>query len=187
MSVAECPVCEREFEDPQNRPTDVPGSAEQRRNLHLSNSRDDAHREYREAMSPDPEFSTDEAPRPRQTAKKAAPKAKAPPKSSGMPNVRAQLEMPYHLGAALANSRGFVHLAGVLQAQAGPCAQAWDEFLKRYPKLREKIESGMVAADIVNLVMVHAPILAIAREEIAARQRAQEHYEGGLETRPAAA
>ena len=42
----------------------------------------------------------------------------------------------------------------------------------RYPKLREKIEQGAVAADVVNLVMAHMPIIQTAREELAAIQMA---------------
>jgi transcriptional regulator with XRE-family HTH domain len=109
----------------------------------------------------------DEPPKPR----KAAAAKKAGPKSSGMPSLRLQLEMPYKLGATALQTR-LPHTAAVINMQAGPCAEAWDTFLLRYPKLREKIESGAVAADIVNLVMVHVPIVQMAREELAAQQAA---------------
>ncbi len=134
----------------------------------------------------EPEFSTDEPPRPRKAggSKKQAPKRAAAPR--GMPTLQAQLEMPYKLLGALFVSRGLYQTGNALTAQAGPCAAAWDEFLKRYPGLREKIEQGMVAADIVNLIMVHVPIVQVARAEILARQEAVSHYEGGIPT-PAAA
>ena len=109
----------------------------------------------------------DAPPKPRKgTAKKAAGGANA-----GIPSLRVQLEMPYRLGATALASR-MPYTSSMLNQQAGPCAEAWDVFLMRYPKLREKIESGAVAADIVNLVMAHVPILQIAREELAAQQAA---------------
>ncbi len=111
----------------------------------------------------------DEPPQPRKAT--GATKKRAAPKSTGMPSLRLQLEMPYRLGATALQTR-LPHTAGVLNMQAGPCAEAWDTFLLRYPKLREKIESGAVAADIVNLVMVHVPIVQMAREELAAQQNA---------------
>lgn len=127
------------------------------------------------ATAETPFTAKDEPPKPRKApAKKAAPRG-----SSGMPSLRLQLEMPYRLGATALSTR-MPATAGVLQRQAGPCAEAWDVFLLRYPKLREKIEQGAVAADIVNLVMVHMPILQMAREEIAAQQMAAQNYEGGL-------
>lgn len=168
-----CPVCDEDF---QNLPA------------HVRNKGDEAHVAYREGRMtpPEDEYSTDEPPAPKKAAakKQAAPKKIAPPR--GMPGIQTQLEVPYHLGATLMRSRGLVFTAEVMDRQAGPCAAAWDEFLKRYPKLREKIESGMVAADIVTLIMVHMPIVQTAREEIAARQQAMEHYEGGIASTAAA-
>jgi transcriptional regulator with XRE-family HTH domain len=115
--------------------------------------------------------SKDEAPKPR----KAAAQKKAAPKSSGMPSLRLQLEMPYRLAGTALTTR-MPYTAGMLQQQAGPCAEAWDTFLLRYPKLREKIEQGAVAADVVNLVMAHMPIIQTAREELAAIQMANQGF-----------
>ena len=124
------------------------------------------------------EFTKDEPPRARKAgaAKKAAPK-----KTSGaIPPLSVQLQVPYKLAATGLRTRLPV-TAQVIDAQAGPCAAAWDQFLLRYPGLRDKIEQGAVAADIVNLVMVHLPILQIAREELANQQQAaQQTYDGGL-------
>ena len=110
-------------------------------------------------------FTKDEPPKVRKP-RAAGPKPKP---SSGMPSLREQLEIPYRLASAGLAPR-LPNTAAVIGAQAGPCAAAWDQFLLRYPKLREKIEQGAVAADIVNLVMAHMPILPMAREEIAAQQ-----------------
>jgi transcriptional regulator with XRE-family HTH domain len=107
----------------------------------------------------------DKAPTPRK------PAAKKSTGTRGMPPLTVQLEMPYKLGATALRTR-LPYTAAALDAQAGPCAQAWDQFLMRYPKLREKIEQGAVAADIVNLVYAHLPIVTTAREEIAAQQMA---------------
>lgn len=118
--------------------------------------------------------SKDAPPQPRkQQAKKSTGKAPA-----GMPSLRLQLEMPYRLGATALQSR-LPATAYCLNEQAGPCAAAWDTFLLRYPKLREKIEQGAVASDIVNLVMAHMPIVQVAREEIAAQQAAMANFVGG--------
>ena len=115
--------------------------------------------------------SKDEAPKPRK-----APPKRGPKPTSGMPSLREQLEVPYRLaGTALATRMPVT--SGVIYAQAGPCAAAWDQFLLRYPALREKIEQGAVAADIVNLIMVHVPILQVAREEIAAQQAAAQSFD----------
>lgn len=127
----------------------------------------------------EPEFTAkDEAPRVRRGAKKAAAKRVAAPRST-LPPLAVQLEVPYHLLAMMARPRVPV-TADVIDRQAKACAQAWDQFLLRYPALRERIEQGAVAADIVNLITAHAPILSTARAEIAAQQAAQEGYEGGL-------
>jgi hypothetical protein len=99
--------------------------------------------------------------------KKAA--AKKPASKAGMPPLAVQLEIPYHLAAAATRAR-LPHTSAALDVCAGPCAQAWDQFLMRYPKLREKIEQGAVAADVVNLIYAHMPIVTAAREEIAAQQ-----------------
>ena len=126
----------------------------------------------------DREFSKDAPPR----AKKAAAKKAAPKRgpAAGIPSLRVQLELPYKLAAAGLRPR-LPATATTIDAQAGACAAAWDTFLLRYPALREKIEQGGVAADIVNLVMAHAPILQVAREEIAAQQLMEQTYAGGLD------
>ena len=128
------------------------------------------------------EFSQDRAPRPREKPK-SRPRS-AGPSAASFP-LAVQLQLPYRLLSNVTASRLPV-TSGVLAAQAGPCAEAWDQFLMRYPALREKIEQGMIAGDLVALIMAHLPILAAAREELAARARAMESYEGGVPT-PAAA
>ena len=52
----------------------------------------------------------------------------------------------------------------------------------RYPALREKLESGMVAQDIVILIMAHLPIVQTAQAELQARNLAMqgEGYTGGV-------
>jgi hypothetical protein len=54
----------------------------------------------------------------------------------------------------------------------------------RYPALREKIEQGMIAGDIVALIMAHLPIIQAAREET---QRLQEQQAWDAGATPAAA
>ena len=119
--------------------------------------------------------STDKPPRVKKAAgarKSAAPK--------GMPSLQAQLQMPYKLAAAGLRTR-LPNTAQMLEVQAGPCAAAWDQFLLRYPGLRDKIEQGAVAADIVNLVMAHVPIVQVAREEMAIQAAMMDQtYDGGL-------
>ena len=119
--------------------------------------------------------STDKPPR----VKKATGARKAaPPK--GMPSLQAQLQMPYMLAAAGLKNR-LPSTSRMLEVQAGPCAAAWDTFLLRYPGLRDKIEQGAVAADVVNLVMAHVPIVQVAREEMAMMAAMQEQtYDGGI-------
>ncbi len=126
------------------------------------------------------EFTKDEPPKPRKAAgaKKAAPRPK-----TGMPSLQVQLAMPYQLAATALSGR-MPATANALAAQAGPCAAAWDQFLLRYPKLREKIEQGAVAADIVNLIYAHVPIVQVAREEMAmiqAMQQGGQGYAGGVD------
>lgn len=118
----------------------------------------------------------DEPPKPR----RAAAKKKAAPKAGGIP-LAVQLELPYKLLGDVARSRGLGATGNVLYAQAPVCAAAWDQFLMRYPALREKLESGMVAQDIIVLIMAHVPIVQVAREEIATIQAQQtQSYDGGL-------
>ncbi len=176
-----CPVCEQEFVESEGRPAEFKLAA------HLRLKKDEAHREYRETMpAPDDEFSTDEPPRPRATAaKKTAKKQAAPKPTAGGFTLAQQLELPYHLVGDLARTR-MPQTAMALHMNAAAAGAAWDRFLMRYPSLRAKIETGMIGADVLALVMVHVEILRVAREEIAAQRAVLEHYEGGLETRPAA-
>ena len=124
-------------------------------------------------------YRTDLPPRPKAAAKSS--KGSSP---AGIP-LAVQLQLPYRLLANVTASR-MPATSHILEVQAGPCADAWDQFLMRYPALREKIEQGMIAGDVIALIMAHLPIVQIAREEIAARARAMESYEGGVPT-PAAA
>jgi hypothetical protein len=132
---------------------------------------------------PEPEFSEDQPPKPRpqqQAKKQAAPKRAAAPKVGVLP-LAVQLQLPYHLlGDVTANRLPQTSMA--LHANAQAAAEAWDRFLMRYPSIREKIENGLIGADVLALVMVHVEILRVAREEIQAQQQAMEHYEGGLQT-----
>lgn len=155
----ECPVCGRVVSAPNLK-------------RHVATHDDDE-------RGPEPAHSVDRPPRPRQKSKN---KATANP--SAFP-LAVQLQLPYRLLSNATASRLPV-TSGVLAAQAGPCAEAWDQFLMRYPALREKIEQGMIAGDVVALIMAHLPILTAAREELAARAAAMESYEGGVPT-PAAA
>ncbi len=183
-----CPVCEQEFVESEGRPAEFKLAA------HLRLKKDEAHREYRETMpAPDDEFSTDEPPRPRATAaKKTAKKQAAPKPTAGGFTLAQQLELPYHLVGDLARTRMpqtamALHMnAAVKLARHRATINRVKRFLMRYPSLRAKIETGMIGADVLALVMVHVEILRVAREEIAAQRAVLEHYEGGLETRPAA-
>lgn len=131
------------------------------------------------------EFSTDEPPRTKKapaskSGGRRASRGGAGSQAAGIP-LAAQLELPYRLGANFLQNRLPV-TARTLDAQARPCAEAWDNFLKRYPALREKIEQGMIAGDVVALIMAHVPIIQAVRMEIAAQQMAEGHYEGGVPT-----
>lgn len=184
MTTAACPICGREFEDPQDREPNQYGSAENRVKNHMR-----VHDVPRE--TPQGEFSTDEPPQPK-ASQRAAPKKSGGRRPTGKPRgggsgtasipLAVQLELPYKLGSNIAQARGFYQLAQVLDIQARPCAEAWDTFLMRYPALREKIEQGMIAGDVVGLIMAHVPIFQVFRMEVQARQEAQAHYEGGLAT-----
>lgn len=131
------------------------------------------------AHRPEDEFSTDEAPKPRTEPKKAKPRAKKAP--AGAIPLSVQLQVPYQIGGTLLASRLPV-TANALVNNAEACATAWDQFLMRYPALREKLEQGMVAADVLNLIYAHWPILQAAREELAMQRAVAEGYAGGLET-----
>lgn len=109
-------------------------------------------------------------------------------KSATIP-LAVQLELPYLILGDVVG-RKLPSTGGALKQQAPQCAQAWDQFLLRYPSLREKLEQGMVAGDVVALLMAHMPIIQMAREESAwmAQQRAQQQgYDGGIGPEPDAA
>lgn len=96
-------------------------------------------------------------------------KTKPPPKKADAPRVgilplQKQLEFPYMILSNM-TAQKLPATSRALAAQAVPCAAAWDNFLLRYPALREKIETGMIATDIVALLMAHIPIIQAAREE----------------------
>lgn len=122
------------------------------------------------------EFTKDEQPqarrgRPRQTAKKA------PRQSSGATiPLRAQLEIPYKLGATVAQARGYAITAAALRRQAPECAAAWDDFLYRWPAVREMLEKGAIGADVLRLFMAHWPILQAVREEQMRRVQIENAY-----------
>jgi transcriptional regulator with XRE-family HTH domain len=120
-------------------------------------------------------FSQDAPPKASAAKKAAAPK-KAPPRS-GMPPLAETLQLPYVLLSNGLATR-LPQTSAALARQAGPCAAAWDNFLLRYPALREKIESGMITADIATLVMAHLPIVQAAREE-GTRLRQQAEWDAG--------
>jgi len=129
--------------------------------------------------------STDEEPVTRGGPKKTSPKKPSGPRYSGkgIP-LAVQLQLPYNLLSNVTAAKLPV-TSQVLAEQAAPCAAAWDQFLLRYPALREKIEQGMIAGDVIALIMAHLPILAAAREEIQARaQMAEQH--GNRPYQPAA-
>lgn len=110
------------------------------------------------------EFSTDLPPQPKKakaTTKKAGPRHA---KTAMGISLQDQLAFPYHLLGDVAANR-LPMTSNMLHAQAPVCAAAWDQFLLRYPSLREKIEQGMVATDIVMLIMAHVPIVQAMREE----------------------
>lgn len=137
-------------------------------------------------MTPQPEdgWTQDQPPAGEKPRRPSRPKGstggkRRAPKTAAIP-LSQQLQLPYLLLSDVTRSRLPV-TSGALYQQAPICAQAWDQFLMRYPALREKIESGMIAGDVVALVMAHLPIIQAAREEIAAQAAAQQAgYDGGI-------
>jgi hypothetical protein len=170
MPSTDCPACEKPIGGSN------PGNVRYNLNRHIEIS----HPEMAE------QFSEDEPPRPRKQApeKKAAPK-RTGSSAGGIPLAK-QLEFPYEILSNLTAQR-LPHTSAVLHAQAGPCAAAWDNFLRRFPALREKIESGMIAGDVVALLMAHIPIVQVMRAETAALQEQMQGYAGGIDQQPAAA
>ena len=90
------------------------------------------------------------------------------PAAVGM-NVEAQLRLIYDLVGTLTASRTPM-LSGAIKRQAGACAKADEQLLRRWPKLYAAMEKGLIAGDILAVFMAHYPILMAAREEIEARR-----------------
>jgi len=84
--------------------------------------------------------------------------------------LKVQLEYPYRLAGTFATSRGLPYTGQTLDRVAPQAAAAWDQFLQRWPDLHEMLEKGMIASDVIALVMVHLEIVQAARSELAARQ-----------------
>lgn len=134
------------------------------------------------------EFTLDEEPRPvrarvakkqagRQRARRSAGPARV--SAAGAIPLQVQLQVPYNLLADV-TARRLPLFSNQVRASAPAAAAAWDTFLLRYPSLREKIESGMVGADVLALVIVHVEMLRILRAELEMQRSAAEHYEGGI-------
>jgi len=132
------------------------------------------------------EHRIDEPPQVRQTRPR---KAQGPRKRAGRrrgahalgshPNpipLAKQLEYPYLLAGSFASSRGLPHTGDTLVRVAPQAAQAWDQFLQRWPDLHDMLERGMIASDVIALVMVHLEIVQAARVELAARQPRPDEY-----------
>lgn len=123
------------------------------------------------------EFTEDEPPQPKRGRPRGSTTQKATPKTQSSPiPLRVQLEIPYKLGATLAQSRGYATAAAAMRRQAPECAAAWDDFLKRWPALYEMLEKGMIGADVVRLFMAHYPILQAVREEQMRRVQMEQAY-----------
>jgi hypothetical protein len=141
------------------------------------------------------EFSTDEEPRlaGARSTKRAAPRRRRARRTSssgpkvsvggGIP-LQVQLQVPYNLLADV-TARRLPAFSAQCRASAPAAAAAWDTFLMRYPSLREKIESGMVGADVLALVIVHVEMLQVLRAELIAQREQAQHYEGGLQPQAA--
>ena len=123
--------------------------------------------------------SVDVAPTPRKRGRPKGSGTKATP--AGIP-LKVQLELPYKLLADVSATR-MPATSVALRNQAPACAAAWDQFLLRYPSVRETLEKGMIAGDILGLIMAHLPIIEAMRMEVAANQaRAQaEMYGDGID------
>ena len=81
-----------------------------------------------------------------------------------------QLEYPYLLAGQFVASRGLPVTGNTMVQVAPQAAAAWDQFLQRWPDFHEMLEKGMIASDVIALVMVHLQIVSAARAEIASRQ-----------------
>jgi hypothetical protein len=171
----ECPFCEKPVGGSN------PGTAQYNLERHIQ--------VHHPEQMPEPEFSEDEPPRARPAKKQAAKKQAAPKRAAasgaGIP-LSVQLAFPYEILSNLTAQR-LPHTSNMLHAQAPVCGQAWDNFLRRFPALREKIESGMIAGDVVALLMAHIPIIQTMRAETVNLQEQMAHYEGGIGNQPAAA
>jgi hypothetical protein len=84
--------------------------------------------------------------------------------------LKQQLEYPYRLAGTFAHSRGLPYTGDTLIRVAPEAAEAWDNFLQRWPDLHDMLERGMIASDVIALVMVHLQIVQAARQELAQRQ-----------------
>jgi hypothetical protein len=119
----------------------------------------------------------DDAPKARRTRlggngrRKGAHSPGAARRTANVPALKVQLQIPYKLAGQVATSRGLPHTGAVLDRKAPECAAAWDQFLQRWPALYEALEKGMIAGDVIALIMVHMEILQVARMELAARQQ----------------
>jgi hypothetical protein len=85
--------------------------------------------------------------------------------------LKVQLQVPYQLLGQVVGARGLPATGNALIVAAPRAAEAWDQFLQRWPGLYEMLEKGMIASDVIVLVMIHLEILGVARQEMA--QRAQ--------------
>lgn len=86
--------------------------------------------------------------------------------------VEAQLNLIYNLVATLTASR-VPGVSGAIKVNAARCAKADEQLLRRWPRVYEAMEKGMIAGDILAVFMAHYPILMALREEIEARRREQ--------------
>ncbi len=100
--------------------------------------------------------------------------------------LKVQLQVPYQLLGQVVGSRGLPATGNALIVSAPRAAEAWDTFLQRWPALYEALEKGMIASDVIVLVMIHLEILSVARQEIAERQRWLQQQGGApADTNPA--
>lgn len=98
----------------------------------------------------------------------AEPETKRPrhPKAEA---VEAQFKLIYDLLATAMSSRAPV-VSSAMHKQSSACAKADEQLLRRWPKLYEAMEKGLIAGDILAVVMAHMPILAAVRIEMDQRR-----------------
>ena len=97
--------------------------------------------------------------------------------SAGAMTVEAQLRLIYDLAGTLTMSKTPA-VGRALKANAGACAHADEQLLRRWPKLYAAMEKGLIAGDILAVFMAHYPILMGVREEIEERRRMAAIFEG---------